>query len=68
MLTPPDLVRTGCQLTGFESTDGKNWAQTGTISIPLPENVFIGLVASSHQNDKLCAVAFDLVSLNLPSK
>jgi regulation of enolase protein 1 (concanavalin A-like superfamily) len=62
------LVRHGNNLTGFESTNGKDWTQTGTISIPFPENLFIGLVASSHQKDKLCAVAFDHVSLNLPSK
>jgi regulation of enolase protein 1 (concanavalin A-like superfamily) len=62
------LVRNGNHLTGFESVNGMDWTQTGTISISLPENVFIGLVASSHQKDKLCAVAFDQVSLNIPSK
>lgn len=60
------LVRAGDQLTGFESTDGKTWTQTGTATVKLPATVHIGLVASSHQKDKLCTVPFDHVTVTSP--
>lgn len=62
------LVRAGEKLTGFESTDGKTWTQTGTVMLKLPETVHIGLVASSHQKDTLCAAAFDHVSVTKGGK
>ncbi len=62
------LVRNGDQLTGYESTDGNDWAQTGTTTVKLPETVLIGLVASSHQKEKLCTVPFDHVSVTKSSK
>src|SRR4051812_37879948 len=37
------LVRAGDKLTGFESLDGKEWVQTGTSMLKLPETVFVGL-------------------------
>jgi hypothetical protein len=62
------LVRTGDMLTGFESLDGREWVQTGTATIKLPETVYIGLVASSHVQDKLCASSFDHVRVIVNSK
>ena len=62
------LVRVGDQLTGYESADGKEWAQTGTAMVKLPETILIGLVASSHQKEKLCTVPFDHVTVTQASK
>ncbi len=57
------LVRAGEQLTGYESSDGKDWKQTGTATLKLPEAIYVGLVASLHMKDKLCTVPFDHVSV-----
>lgn len=62
------LERIGNQFTGYESTDGKNWIQTGTIALKLPPKIHIGLVASSHQEDILCAVPLDRVKVVKYSK
>jgi hypothetical protein len=62
------LVRAGDKLTGFESLDGKEWVQTGTSMLKLPETVFVGLVASSHVQDKTCAASFDRVNVIVNSK
>jgi len=62
------LVRAGDQLTGYESADGKTWTQTGTTKLKLPETVLIGLTASSHLKDKLCAVPFDHVTVTQGAK
>jgi len=62
------LVRTGDQLTGYESLDGKEWKQTGSATLNLQETVHIGLVASSHLPDKLCIVTFDNVKIIVSAK
>jgi len=62
------LVRSGDNLIGYESVDGKEWVQTGSAMLKLPETVLIGLVASSHQTDKLCAAAFDKVTISTSAK
>jgi len=62
------LARTGDMLMGFESLDGKEWVQTGTAKIKLPETIYVGLVASSHLQDKLCAASFDHVRVIVNSK
>ena len=62
------LVRAGDQLTGYESTDGKEWTQTGTTTLKLPETVLIGLTASSHLKDTLCTVPFAHVTVTSGAK
>ncbi|MDZ4849773.1 MAG: hypothetical protein SGI77_10790 [Pirellulaceae bacterium] len=57
------LERKGEKITGYESPDGKTWTQTGTTMLKLPEMIFIGLVASSHQKETLCTVPFDNVAI-----
>lgn len=57
------LVRQGDKFTGFESIDGRDWKQTGTATLKIADEIYIGLVASSHVKDKLCAAAFDNVSI-----
>ncbi|MGW0481518.1 hypothetical protein [Nonomuraea sp. NPDC003214] len=42
------LVRSGDELTGFESPDGRTWAEVGTATLTgLPESVRIGLFVTS---------------------
>ena len=53
------IERTGQTLSGFESFDGVLWKPVGSINIALPEKVYIGMVASSHDKSKLCTVKFD---------
>ena len=51
--------RPGSGTSGFESLDGVLWKPVGSINIALPEKVYIGMVASSHDKSKLCTVKFD---------
>lgn len=62
------LVRQGDKITGYESTDGLDWMQTGAATLKMADEVFIGLVASSHVKDKLCGAAFDNVSISKDAK
>ncbi|HEY2411516.1 MAG TPA: hypothetical protein VGI40_04710 [Pirellulaceae bacterium] len=62
------LVRHGDKITGYESLDGRDWKQTGTVTLKMAEEVYVGLVASSHVKDKLCAAAFDNVSIGKNGK
>ena len=62
------LVRVGDQLTGYESVDGKEWHQTGTANVKLPETILVGLVASSHLKDTLCTVPLDHVTVTKGTK
>ena len=62
------LVREGDTFTGYESTDGRVWVQIGSTTLKLPETVHLGLVASSHQKDKLCAATFDHVAVTRVAK
>jgi hypothetical protein len=62
------LVRQGDNFTGYESLDGRDWTQTGNAALKMADEVYVGLVASSHLKDKLCAAAFDNVSIAKPSK
>jgi regulation of enolase protein 1 (concanavalin A-like superfamily)/ABC-type transport system involved in multi-copper enzyme maturation permease subunit len=42
------LTRSGTSVTGYESADGANWAQVGTVQLPaLPRRVEVGLLVAS---------------------
>jgi hypothetical protein len=62
------LVRAGDKISGFESVDGMEWVQVGSTTLKLAETVHIGLVASSHLPDRLCAAVFDKVTVTTSSK
>jgi hypothetical protein len=42
------LVRQGDTFTGYSSTDGTNWTQTGQVSLSLPTQVYVGIAVASH--------------------
>lgn len=57
------LTRVGSTITGFQSTDGVAWTPVGTITLPLPSSVFIGLAVTSHNDGTLATATFDQLSL-----
>ncbi len=57
------LTRVGSTITGFQSTDGLAWTPVGTITLPLPSSVFIGLAVTSHNDGTLATATFDQLSL-----
>jgi RHS repeat-associated protein len=52
------LIRTGDVFTGYISNDGLNWVQTGTATVTMAQNVYIGLASS------LGTATFDYVSVD----
>ena len=61
------LVRAGETFTAFESTDGKDWVKTGSETVPMARQVYVGLVASSHQKTVTNTVKLDHVTLDPPA-
>ncbi len=57
------LVRNGDTLTSFRSTNGTNWTQIGRVSIPMAQEVHIGLAVTSHNNGTLCEATFSNVTV-----
>lgn len=47
------LVRTGDLFTGYISADGLNWTVVDSITIPMTNNVYIGLALTAHDNSQL---------------
>ena len=63
--TPPvwlKLVRAGNVFTGYASSDGVNWTQLGSTTVPMTQTVYIGLVVSSDNDSPLETARFDSVS------
>jgi regulation of enolase protein 1 (concanavalin A-like superfamily) len=62
------VVRSGSTFTGYYSPDGATWTQQGTVTISMPDNVFIGLVVSSRVGSELATATFDNVSVTTPNQ
>jgi N-acetylneuraminic acid mutarotase/uncharacterized GH25 family protein len=58
-----ELVRNGSLFTAFTSTDGVNWTQVGSASIPMVNNVYVGLCVTSHDNTQVEKASFSNVSI-----
>jgi alpha-L-fucosidase len=58
------LVRSGDIFSAFASPDGINWTQTGTTSVPMNANVYVGLAVCSVNNGTLCQAQFDNVTFS----
>ena len=43
------LVRSGNTFTSFVAPDGVNWTQTGTTTVSMNANVYVGLAVCSHE-------------------
>jgi hypothetical protein len=64
-LTAPYYVyldRTGNTLTGYDSPDGVNWTQRGSVTIALGSTVYVGLADTSKSTSTLNNSTFDTVS------
>lgn len=61
------LVRAGSTFTGYVSADGSNWTQTGSITISMASNVYVGLALTAHDNAQLNTSTFDNVSVTAAS-
>jgi hypothetical protein len=58
------VVRSGSTLSGYSSVDGVNWVQLGTSqTIPMAQNVYIGLAVSSGSTSSLATATFDNVAI-----
>jgi hypothetical protein len=70
------LVREGDMITAYHSNDGVAWelftdtspdgAMTNPLSLPMPEQVYIGLCVTSHAAGELRTYTFDNVNVKLP--
>jgi alpha-L-fucosidase len=58
------LVRTNDTFTAFISADGTNWIQSGTTTVAMNANVYIGLAVCSHVDGTLCQAQFDNVTFS----
>lgn len=62
-----ELVRSGNTLTGYRSTDGSTWYETGSATVTMDTNVYVGLALSAGTNSSLATATFDNVSFTLGS-
>ncbi len=58
------LVRSGNHITAYYSYNSINWVQVGTtLSMNLPETLYVGMAVTSHDNSRLTSATFQNVSL-----
>jgi regulation of enolase protein 1 (concanavalin A-like superfamily) len=53
------LVRAKDTFTGYISPDEKNWTQTGKVSIPMSDTIYVGLASSSYNYYTMQTAKFD---------
>ena len=58
------LEREGDTLTGMISHDGETWESESSVSLDLPETVFVGLAVTSHDNSVVSTALFDNLFLS----
>jgi alpha-L-fucosidase len=58
------LVRTNDTFTAFISADGANWIQSGTTTVAMNANVYVGLAVCSHNDGTICQAQFDNVTFS----
>jgi hypothetical protein len=58
------LERRGNVVTAYRSADGVTWALVGSETYSMPDEVYVGLVVSSHVNGRLATATFDNVAVS----
>jgi len=53
------LVRSGDLFTGFQSDDGANWSQVGSVTVSLPSSVLVGLAVASQDPTTRALAVFE---------
>ena len=56
-------VRSGTTFTSSISPDGVTWTSTGSATISMATNVYVGLIGFSNVNTTLCTAIYDNVSV-----
>ncbi len=57
------LVRAGDTLTGYVSQDGRHWEVRGKATVPMSEDILLGLCVTSHRNDSITEATVDSVEV-----
>ncbi|MEA2709427.1 MAG: large repetitive protein, partial [Phycisphaerales bacterium] len=58
------LARVGNVFTAYRSTDGATWTSIGAVTIAMPQTVFFGLAATSHNTAATTTAQFRDLSVN----
>jgi Fibronectin type III domain len=59
------IVRSGDSFSSYSSANGVNWSQIGSpVTIPMPNDVYIGLAVTAHNDGTLCTAEFDNVQIS----
>src|SRR5690606_4876686 len=61
------ITREGNTVRGYLSANGTTWTLRDSVTLALPDTVYIGLAVTSHNNAALATAVFDNVSVVLPS-
>ena len=56
------LQRQGNAFSAWQSDDRLNWQWIGTVSLTVPQTVYVGPAVSSHDNSRLALAQFDEIS------
>lgn len=57
------LVRSGNTITAYTSNDRTNWKAQGSATVALPEEAYVGLAVTSHNNTTLNTTVFEQPSV-----
>jgi hypothetical protein len=60
------LVRRGNVITGSWSTDGSNFVQVGSLTMPMNPTIFAGLAVTSHNTTAATNAIFNAVTFEQP--
>ncbi|MCK0148371.1 PKD domain-containing protein, partial [Arenibacter sp. F26102] len=57
------LVRSGNAFTAYVSETNGSWVQVGSTSIPMGQNIFVGLATTSHNDGVLASAVYENVQV-----
>jgi hypothetical protein len=58
------LARSGDIFQGYQSPDGSNWTFTGSATVSLARDLYLGLAVTSHHYGVLCNAVFDTIQIS----
>jgi regulation of enolase protein 1 (concanavalin A-like superfamily) len=58
------LVRTGNRFEAFRSSNGTTWTSIGSDTVPMVNNVYVGLAVSSHNTASAATAVFDGLAIS----